>query len=45
VSPALTLEDLKAAALQLKQETALNLLPTLARLAQSRHLAGGVLRL
>jgi spermidine synthase len=39
------LDDLKAAAKNLKQETGLNLLPTLARLAQSRHLAGGVLQL
>jgi spermidine synthase len=44
-SPAPTLADLKAAAKHLKQETGLNLLPTLARLAQSRHLVGGVLRL
>jgi spermidine synthase len=29
----------------LKKTTGLNLLPTLARLAESRHLAGGVLRL
>ncbi|MDA8257392.1 MAG: fused MFS/spermidine synthase [Betaproteobacteria bacterium] len=39
------LADLKAAAQQLRLETGLNLLPTLARLAQSRHLAGGVLQL
>jgi spermidine synthase len=45
VSPAPTLEDLKTAALRLKKITGLNLLPTLARLAGSRHLAGGVLRL
>ncbi len=45
VSPAPTFEELKAAALRLKKETGLNLLPTLARLAESRHLAGGVLRL
>lgn len=44
-SPAPTVDDLKAAAKHLKQETGLNLLPTLTRLAQSRHLAGGVLRL
>ena len=44
-SPAPTLAELKAAAKHLKQESGLNLLPTLARLAQSRHLAGGVLRL
>lgn len=40
-----TLDELKAAAQHLKQTTGLNLLPALARLAQSRHLAGGVLRL
>jgi spermidine synthase len=40
-----TLEDLKLAARQLKEDTSLNLLPTLARLAQSRHMAGGALRL
>ena len=45
VSPAPTLEDLKTAARHLKQTTGLNLLPTLARLAQSRHLAGGALQL
>ena len=45
VSPAPTFQDLKAAALHLKKTTGLNLLPTLARLAESRHLAGGVLRL
>ncbi|MCM2288033.1 MAG: fused MFS/spermidine synthase [Sulfuritalea sp.] len=46
VAPAPTpLADLKAAAQQLRLETGLNLLPTLARLAQSRHLAGGVLQL
>ena len=45
VAPAPTFEDLKAAALHLKKTTGLNLLPTLARLAESRHLAGGVLRL
>ena len=39
------LGELKAAATQLKRDTGLNLLPTLARLAQSRHLAGGVLHL
>lgn len=43
--PAPTLADLKAAAQHLKQTTHLNLLPMLARLAQSRHLAGGVLQL
>jgi spermidine synthase len=40
-----TLDELKAAAAHLKQETGLNLLPTLARLAKSRHLAGGRLNL
>ena len=45
VSPAPTFQDLKTAAKHLKQETGLNLLPTLARLATSRHLAGGVLQL
>ena len=40
-----SLEELKAAATHLKQETGLNLLPTLARLAKSRHLAGGRLNL
>ncbi|OHC69723.1 MAG: spermidine synthase [Rhodocyclales bacterium GWA2_65_20] len=40
-----SLEQLKAAATHLKRETSLNLLPTLARLAQSRHLAGGMLQL
>ncbi len=45
VSPAPTFEELKIAAQHLKKETGLNLLPTLARLAESRHLAGGVLRL
>ncbi len=40
-----TLEDLKTAAKHLKETTSLNLLPTLARLATSRHLAGGVLQL
>ncbi|MBI3094472.1 MAG: fused MFS/spermidine synthase [Rhodocyclales bacterium] len=44
-SPAPTLEELKAAAQQLKRDSGLNLLPTLARLAQSRHLAGGTLQL
>ncbi|MDZ4252510.1 MAG: fused MFS/spermidine synthase [Sulfuritalea sp.] len=41
----ITLEELKAAAQQLKSDSGLNLLPTLARLAQSRHLAGGTLQL
>lgn len=45
VSPAPTLKDLKTAAKHLKLETGLNLLPVLARLAESRHLAGGVLQL
>ncbi|MDP2134227.1 MAG: fused MFS/spermidine synthase [Sulfuritalea sp.] len=45
VAPAPSLDELKAAATRLKQETSLNLLPTLARLAASRHLAGGVLQL
>lgn len=45
VPPAPTLDELKAAARHLKAETGLNLLPALTRLAQSRHLAGGVLRL
>jgi spermidine synthase len=40
-----TLDELKASAAHLKQETGLNLLPTLARLAKSRHLAGGKLNL
>jgi spermidine synthase len=40
-----TLDELKAAAAHLKQETGLNLLPTLARLAKSRHLSGGKLNL
>jgi spermidine synthase len=45
VAPAPTLNELKAAAKHLKQETGLNLLPVLTRLAESRHLAGGVLQL
>jgi len=40
-----SLEELKAAAEHLKQVTSLNLLPTLARLVKSRHLAGGTLQL
>ena len=40
-----SLDQLKAAARHLKAETGLNLLPTLTRLAQSRHLAGGMLQL
>lgn len=43
VLPAPTLDELKVAALALKAASGLSLLPTLARLAQSRHLAGGVL--
>ncbi len=35
--------ELKQAATRLKRETGLNRLPTVARLAQSRHLAGGLL--
>ena len=45
VLPAPTLAELKAAARNLKQASGLNLLPTLTRLAQSRHLAGGILQL
>jgi spermidine synthase len=45
VPPAPTSDELKKAAKHLKQETGLNLLPVLARLAESRHLAGGVLQL
>ena len=41
----ITIDELKAAAQQLKSDSGLNLLPTLARLAQSRHLAGGTLQL
>ncbi len=41
----MTIDDLKAAAQHLKKETGLNLLPTVARLAGSRHFAGGALRL
>ncbi len=41
----ITLEQLKTEAKLLKQTTNLNLLPTLTRLAQSRHLAGGILQL
>ena len=41
----IALEQLKTAARYLKAETGLNLLPTLTRLAQSRHLAGGILQL
>lgn len=43
--PSTTIDNLKAAAQHLKKATGLNLLPTVARLAQSRHLAGGVLQL
>ena len=45
VAPAPTIDNLKTAAQRLKKASGLNLLPTLARLAESRHLAGGVLRL
>lgn len=45
VTPAPTFVELKAAAKSLKQETGLNLLPTISRLSRTRHLAGGVLRL
>ena len=45
VSRAPTIDTLKAAALRLRKTSGLNLLPTLARLGASRHLAGGVLRL
>ena len=44
-TPAATLGELKTAATQLKRDTGLNLLPTLARLAQSRHLAAGQFKL
>jgi len=44
-TPAATLAELKTAATLLKRDTGLNLAPTLARLAASRHLAGGVFRL
>ena len=44
-TPTATLGELKAAATRLKRDTGLNLLPTLTRLAQSRHLAGGVFTL
>ena len=44
-SPAPTFVELKAAAKALKQETGLNLLPTISRLSRTRHLAGGVLQL
>lgn len=45
VSPAPSFENLKIAARHLKQTTGVNLLPTLARLAPSRHLACGILQL
>jgi spermidine synthase len=45
VPPAPTFDDLKQAAGELKATTGLNLMPTLARLAESRHLSGGILRL
>ena len=44
-TPAVPLGELKAAATRLKRDTGLNLLPTLARLAQSSQLAGGALHL
>lgn len=44
-APPETADELKAAARLLKQTTGLNLLPTLSRLEQSQHLAGGVFRL
>ena len=45
VSSAPTFSELTEAALVLKETTGLNLLPTLSRLTQSRHLSGGTLRL
>jgi spermidine synthase len=45
VSSAPTLQELNLAALQLRETTGLNLLPTLSRLTQTRHFAGGVFRL
>ena len=45
IPPRITIVYLKTAAKHLKKETGLNLLPTLARLAESRHLARGVLQL
>jgi spermidine synthase len=45
MSPRMTFVELKAAAKALKQETGLNLLPTISRLSRTRHLAGGVLQL
>ena len=44
-APCATLAELKGAATQLKRDTGLNLQPTLTRLAQSRHLAGGLFAL
>lgn len=44
VPPAPTFTELSEATLALKRDTGLNLLPTLSRLTQSRHLSGGVLR-
>ena len=41
----ITFQDLKAAALHLKKTTGLNLLPTVARLAQWQTCAGGQLEL
>jgi spermidine synthase len=45
VPPAPTFEELKLAAGELKATSGLNLMPTLARLAESRHLSGGTLQL
>lgn len=45
VPPAPTFDELKEAAQRLKKTTGLNLLPTLARLAQAHHLAGGILQI
>ncbi|MBL8478546.1 MAG: fused MFS/spermidine synthase [Sterolibacteriaceae bacterium] len=44
-APCATLAELKGAATQLKRDTGLNLMPTLTRLAQSHHLAGGLFAL
>lgn len=41
----MTLAELQATAKRLKKSSGLDLLPTLARLAQSRHMAGGALSL
>jgi spermidine synthase len=45
VLPAPTFAELTEAALVLRRDTGLNLLPTLSRLTQSRHLSGGTLQL